>query len=58
MKCPLCNLEMRIVGSRYIAENDDTPDKPTQIFVEQDIACMNKECPNYEVKSQIKNKLG
>ena len=48
MKCPLCQVEMRITQSRYVTENDDTPDKDTALYVEQDISCMNKACGNYK----------
>ena len=46
MKCPLCNLEMRITGSRFIVENDDTPDIPTKLFREMDFSCVNQKCAN------------
>ena len=48
MKCPLCNVEMRITKTRNILENDNTPDAETKLYVEQDLSCMNKNCPNYE----------
>ena len=48
MKCPLCNVEMRILRSRMVVENDDTPDVPTKLFVEQEFSCLNKGCANYE----------
>jgi len=47
MKCPLCQLEMRITRSRNVIENDDTPDRPTKLFYEQEISCLNKNCSNY-----------
>lgn len=48
MKCPLCNLEMRITKTRNILENDNTPDAETKLYVEQDLSCLNKNCSNYE----------
>lgn len=48
MKCPLCNVEMRITKFRNILENDNTPDAETKLYVEQDLTCLNKECANYE----------
>ena len=48
MKCPLCQVEMRIIRSRNVVENDNTPDKPTKLYVEQDFSCLNKSCKNYE----------
>lgn len=48
MKCPLCNVEMRITRSRNVVENDDTPDAPTKLFVEQELSCLNKNCQNFQ----------
>lgn len=58
MKCPLCQVELRITKSRNIVENDDTPNEPTRLFVEQDLSCLNKNCNNYKkviqtVRSEI-----
>lgn len=58
MKCPLCQVEMRITRSRNILENDDNPDIPTKLFVVQEVSCMNKDCANYEkVIDSVKNEL-
>lgn len=58
MKCPLCQVEMRITRSRNILENDDNPDVPTKLFVVQEVSCMNKDCANYEkVVDSVKNEL-
>ena len=58
MKCPLCNLEMRIVRTRNILENDNTPDAETKLFVEQELKCMNKNCANYDkVIETTKNEI-
>lgn len=58
MKCPLCQVEMRITRSRNVVENDDTPDKQTKLFVEQDLSCMNKSCKNYQtVVSTVKSEI-
>lgn len=48
MKCPLCQVEMRITKSRMVVENDDTPDEETKLFIEQNLSCLNKGCSNYE----------
>lgn len=48
MQCPLCNLELRIKGTRTVAENDDSPDKTTVVYTEQDLVCVNKKCENYQ----------
>ena len=58
MKCPLCNVEMRILRSRMVVENDDTPDVPTKLFAEQEHGCLNKGCANYETTVEtIRNEI-
>lgn len=58
MKCPLCQVELRITASRNIVENDDTPNEPTKLFVEQDLSCLNKNCNNYKkVLQTVRNEL-
>ena len=48
MKCPECELDLRITNSRNVVENDDNPEKETKLFVIQSLSCMNRQCPNYE----------
>lgn len=48
MKCPLCNIEMRIKKSRNVIENDDTSERPTKLFIEFDMTCGNRNCGNYD----------
>lgn len=58
MKCPLCQTEMIISRSRNTLENDDTPDIPTKLFIEQDLKCRNRECKNYDqVVDTVKTEL-
>ena len=58
MKCPLCQVEMRISRSRNVVENDDTPDQETKLYIEQELMCLNKNCSNYEqVVETVKNEL-
>lgn len=58
MKCPLCNLEMRITASRYVVEHDDTPSTPTKLYQEMDLTCVNEKCPNNgTVVETIRNEL-
>ena len=45
MKCPVCQVELRITRSRNLIEMDG--DKP-RLFVEMDLTCINKQCQNYE----------
>ena len=48
MKCPLCQVELRITHSRNVVEHDDTPNEETKLFVVQELSCLNKNCKNYE----------
>jgi len=48
MKCPVCQLELRITRSRNVIENDDRPDAPTKLYVEQEMRCLNKNCRNFD----------
>jgi len=58
MKCPLCQVEMRISKSRYILEDDDTPERHTKLYIEQDLSCMNKLCKNYDtVVTTVRNEV-
>lgn len=58
MKCPVCQLEMRISRSRNVVENDDTPDKETKLYRLQELSCMNENCANYDkVVETVKNEL-
>ena len=58
MKCPLCDVEMRITKLRNVVENDDTPNVPTKLFVEQDLSCFNKDCANYtKVVETVRSEL-
>ena len=41
MKCPVCQVEMRITQSRKVEEDNKE-------YLEQDMTCMNKECTNYK----------
>ena len=38
---------MAIVASRTVAEGDDSPDTPTAVYIEQDLACRNRRCENH-----------
>lgn len=58
MKCPLCQVEMRITKCRNILENDNTPDAETKLFVEHELTCLNKNCANYEkVVETVRNEI-
>lgn len=58
MKCPLCQVEMRISRSRNVVENDDTPDEKTKLYIDQELMCLNKNCANYEqVVQTVRNEL-
>ena len=58
MKCPKCQVELRIIHSRNVLENDNTPDTPTKLFMEQDLTCLNKGCEDFEkVVKTVRNEL-
>jgi hypothetical protein len=58
MKCPLCQVEMRISRSRNVLENDDTPNEETKLYIEQELTCLNKNCQNFEkVVQTVRNEL-
>lgn len=58
MMCPLCKIEMRINATRHVLVDDDTPDKETKLFVEQDLICRNKNCTNFQkVVQTVKTQL-
>ena len=45
MKCPLCDVEMRMIKTRNIVEIiEEVP----HLYREMDISCVNDKCPNYE----------
>ena len=54
MKCPLCNIEMRINATRYVVRNDDSTDKETELYMEQDLICRNSKCPNFQHVVEVK----
>ena len=45
MKCPLCEIEMRITKTRNIVEIEDNV---PHLYHEVDLSCMNKQCENYD----------
>lgn len=58
MKCPICQVEMRISRSRNVIENDDTPNTPTKLYKELELMCPNRDCQNFEkVVETVKNEL-
>ena len=58
MKCPECQLELRITRSRNVVENDDTPNEATKLFIIQELSCTNRNCGNYnKVVETVKTEL-
>lgn len=58
MKCPLCNIEMAIKSSRHVVVGDNSPDTDTKLFLEQELVCRNKNCPNHgKVVDKVKNPI-
>ena len=48
MKCPVCQVELRITNTHLEVENDDTPNEQTRVFLYQDLTCKNRMCTNYD----------
>lgn len=58
MKCPVCDTELRITKVRHVLENDDSPEKETKLYVEQELSCVNKGCTNFsKVVETVKNQI-
>lgn len=58
MLCPSCNTELRISKSRVVFENDTTPDAQTKAYIEQELTCVNKNCPNHgKVVETVRNPI-
>lgn len=47
MKCPECQVELRITRSRNIVEYDEEKKEP-HLFIDQELSCLNKQCKNFE----------
>lgn len=47
MECPKCNIVCRVGKTYYRTVDDDTPDKPTRIFLCHDMVCRNRACSEY-----------
>ena len=59
MKCPKCNIEAAISGTRYVATGDNSPDEETKLFIEQRFSCRNRQCANFGKEIGLKkNQLG
>lgn len=52
-RCKDCGNELRVAGSRYTVENDDTPDRETKLFVVLTMECVNPQCSSYEKKVDV-----
>ena len=47
-----------ITNGRYIAENDDTPDKETKMYYVQTFTCRNPQCDDYKKEiGEVKNPI-
>lgn len=47
MECPSCGNQLRIGESYISVVNDKTPDKPTEVFTNLPMVCINAICENY-----------
>jgi hypothetical protein len=46
-RCSLCGTQFEVANQSFVAEDDDNPDTPTQIFVELLAYCPNPNCANH-----------
>lgn len=54
MKCPLCQVEMRISKTRY----KTTKEPPIRLFAVQSLICRNKQCENFgAVVDEVEHEL-
>ena len=58
MVCPKCNTLAAIGATKYVTENDDSPEKATKLFIEQQFKCRNPQCRDFgKVIGTKKNEL-
>ena len=58
MKCPSCDIEMAIKGSKNVVEGDTSADVETKLYVVQELTCRNKNCPKHgTIVKIIKNEI-
>lgn len=58
MQCPKCSIDMTVRYDGVECKNDDTPDKPTEVYSLQSLICRNPKCGNYErVVEIVRTKL-
>lgn len=53
MVCPVCKIICRVGRTYYKAVDDDTPDKPTRIFIVHELVCRNRACPKYNTVVEV-----
>ena len=57
MICKECGLEMRVTGSQYGFEGDDSPDTKTKLFAVLTLACRNPNCAACGKPLEVKNEI-
>lgn len=58
MLCSKCNTAAQIRSAKTFVENDDTPDKKTEVFLIQEFVCRNSRCEmNGKTVGEVKHKL-
>lgn len=48
MKCPLCNIEMRISLTTTEVEGDTNAEEKTAVYQVQHLVCRNSHCQGFE----------
>ncbi len=44
MECPVCGVELRIVGSATVVTGDDSAATPTRVYTRHTLQCKNPAC--------------
>jgi hypothetical protein len=48
MRCPKCNIEMKIISNKLRFEGDKSPDTTTKAIRVVTLKCRNKQCSGHE----------
>lgn len=48
MKCPHCDLELKISHSEISVSGDSSPDTTTRVLMVQKLSCRNPQCQNFD----------
>ena len=52
--CEVCGNELKVTGSRVVAEGDNSPDTPTRVFTVLEMECLNPQCAENGKKREVR----